>query len=114
VDSTAATAPAPAPAPVASPPTPADSLILTTNDGTQVWLVEGRSSQDPAGKPCQERGVEIRRDSSRIRVPLLYTGAAPIRLGRDALKAELWRDCRAMAIYRIDLATGRPTKLEDR
>jgi hypothetical protein len=105
----------------ASPPPPAaeqsgvaDSLVLTAADGAQVWLVEGRPARDSAGSPCHERGVEIRRDSVRIRVPLLFTGTVPTALGRAALRAELWRDCRVMAIYRVDLATGRPTKLEDR
>jgi hypothetical protein len=106
--------PAPVPPPAASEPAaPADSLVGSSPNGAQVWLVEGRQARDSAGATCYERGVEIRRDSSRIRVPLLYTGRAPARFSRDGFEAELWRDCRPMARYRIDLATGRPTKLRD-
>ena len=101
-------------APTDSALVPTDSLIATTRSGMQIWLTEGRSSRDAAGKPCYERGIEIRTDSSRLRVPLLYTGAVPVLTGSRTLEAELWRDCKPMAIYRVDLASGRPTKVRDR
>ncbi len=98
----------------ATEPAPRDSLVLTTTNGAQVWLTEGRSSHDSVGTACYERGVEIRRDSARIRVPLLYTGKAPTARGPRELEAELWLECRPIGRYRIDLATGRPTRLGPR
>ena len=91
--------------------TPPDSLALTTADGATVWFVEGRRAADSAGMPCIERTLEIRRDTSRIRVPLFYTRTAPTRLNDSALRGELYRDCRPVGVYRIHLRTGAPTPL---
>lgn len=93
---------------------PADSLVLTTRSGHQIWFTEGRDAEDGAGGRCYERSVEIRTDSSRIKVPLLYVTSAPTELRPGSVRAELSRACRTMAIYQVDLASGRPTKLEDR
>lgn len=91
-----------------------DSLALTTADGYQVWLTDVRPARDSAGGTCQERSVEIRRDTVRLRVPLLYVRVPPTLLDPRHLRAELSRDCRTTAIYRVELATARPYKIEDR
>lgn len=93
---------------------PADTMVLVTRSGASVWLAEGRDAKDSAGVGCYERSVEIRSDSSTIKVPLLFVTRAPTELGQGQIRAELSRNCRVMALYRVELATGRPTKLEDR
>jgi hypothetical protein len=104
----------PAAAPSATTPAaPADSLVLELADGAQVWLAEGREARDSAGAACYERSVEIRKAGATITVPLLYTTRAPIVLDRGTLRAELSKACRVMALYRVDVATGRPTKIAD-
>lgn len=106
---------APVSSPVAATPAaplvPADSLLYETADGSQIWFAEGRSARDSSGAPCFERSVEIRRDTSVLKVPLLFTARVPTMLDRRHLRAELMRDCRVMGIYRVELATGRPTKI---
>lgn len=99
---------------VAGPARPLDSLVLTTRSGHQIWLAEGREARDSGGVGCYERSVEIRSDSTRIKVPLLFVTAAPTEWRPGSIRAELSRHCRVMAIYQVDLATGRPIKLEDR
>lgn len=93
---------------------PADSLVLTLPSGHAVWLAEGRPARDSAGTACFERSVEIRTGTSTVKVPLLFVMTAPAVLDRANLRAELSRHCRVMAVYRVELATGRPYKLEDR
>jgi len=93
---------------------PADTLVLTTRSGQQVWLAEGRTAHDRSGRSCYERSVEIRRDSTRIKVPLLFVTKPPTSLDAGHLKAELSLDCQTIAIYRVELATGQPIKLEDK
>ncbi len=89
----------------------ADSLVLVAPGGVTVWLAEGRRGADSSGAVCLERSLEIRRDSSRLKVPLLYTRAAPTLLDDSTLRAELWRDCRPMAAYRVSLRDGMPYRL---
>jgi len=86
---------------------PADSLVLTTPLG-DVWLTDAREARDSAGATCVERVIEIRRDSA-FKVPLLYTGAAPVLVDDSTLRADLWLKCRPVARYTVDLRTGRPT-----
>ncbi|MHB1327753.1 MAG: hypothetical protein ACYC2K_06075 [Gemmatimonadales bacterium] len=93
---------------------PADSLVLSLPSGHTVWLAEGRAATDSAGAGCTERSVEIRTDTATVKVPLLFVVEPPTVLDRDHLRAELSRHCRVMAVYRVELATGRPYKLEDR
>lgn len=105
------------PAPVPPNPGPAvrpDTLVLTVPGGRTIWLAEGRDARDSAGTTCFERSVEIRTDSARTKVPLLFVLTGPTVLDRGHLRAELSRHCRVMAIYSVELATGRPVKLEDR
>ncbi len=89
----------------------ADSLVLVAPGGVSVWLTEGRKGTDSSGAVCLERSLEIRRDSLHLKVPLLYTRAAPTLLDDSTLRAELWRDCRPMAAYRVSLRDGMPYRL---
>lgn len=102
-----------APAVAQAPPPGRDSLVLTTPDGYQVWFAEGRSALGD-GHPCYEWSVEIRRDQTVTKVPLLFTNRPITPLPRGYVKAELMRACQVIAEYRVELATGRPTKLRDR
>ncbi|HXE56990.1 MAG TPA: hypothetical protein VNK43_03245 [Gemmatimonadales bacterium] len=90
---------------------PADSLVLTTPDGATVWFTAARTGRDGAGRPCLERGLEIRRHGRRIPVPLLYTGRAPVLVDDSTLEAELWLGCRPIDRYSVSLVTGQPTRL---
>ncbi len=107
--------PGPGAAPPAEPaaaPRVSDSLILTAPGGVTVWLSEGRRATDSAsGAECLERTLEIRRDTTRIKVPLLYTVSTPVLLDDTTLKAELAHNCRQAEPYRVNLLTGRPTPL---
>lgn len=103
--------PPPLPAVTAVPPPPADTLVLSVPGGTTVWLTESRQGKDSAGTTCWERTVEIRRDTARIKVPLLYTLSAPVLVNDSTFRADLVKDCRPMAQYRVSLTTGRPEKV---
>ena len=96
------------------PPVARDSMVLAVSGGRSVWLAEGRDAHDAAGMACFERSVEIRTATGRTKVPLLFVRTGPTLLDPARLRAELSRDCRVMAIYSVELATGRPVKLEDR
>lgn len=100
---------APEPAPAV-----ADSMVLRTPAGAEIWLTEGRAASDSAGIACVERSVEIRTDTSRRKVPLLFVTRPPVLLGPDALRAELSNHCRTTAVYRVDVTTARPTRMADR
>ena len=89
----------------------ADSMILSAPGGISVWLTEGRRAADSAGNGCLERTLEIRHDTTRIKVPLLYTVSPPVLLNDTTLRAELANNCRAGDAYRVDLRTGRPTRI---
>lgn len=91
--------------------TPPDSLALAIPDGTMIWFAEGRRAADSAGSTCVERTLEIRRDTVRMKVPLFYTRAAPTVLDDTSLRAELYRDCGPVGVYRVNLRTGAPTPL---
>ena len=93
------------------PPEPPDSMVLTAPGGVTVWLTEGRRSSDSAGTACYERSIEIRRDASRRKIPLLYTVTVPVLLDDSTLKAELARDCRPTTGYRVSLRDGMPHKI---
>lgn len=106
--------PAPPPVPAAVEPVYPDSLVLRTPEGHEIWLTDVRRAADSAGAECLERSVEIRTDSSRTRVPLLYTREAPTQIDPRHVRAELSRDCRTVAVYRVELATARPIRMADR
>ena len=103
--------PAPGPPPVLDAevaPAPADSQILSAPNGVTVWLTEGRRATNPSGTPCLERTLEIRRDTARIKVPLLYTISTPVLVYDSTLRARLAHNCLPAETYRVDLRTGRP------
>ena len=87
-----------------------DSLVATGKDGLQVWFTLTRVGLAPDGTSCVERGLEIRRGDTRIPVPLLYTGAAPVLLDQSTMRAELWNHCRPVGTYLVDLRSGRPVR----
>ena len=104
-------APGAVPEVVQAPPAVADSLVLTLAGGATVWLAEGRRAADSAGAACFERSVEIRRDSVRIKVPLLFTASLPTRVDDSTFRAELFRDCRPESAYLINIKDGMPHKI---
>ena len=104
--------PEPGRAPDTASPPLADSLALSTPDGVTVWLTEGRASTDSAGNACVERSIEIRRDTSRLKVPLLYTVSPLVLLDDSTLRAELAERCRPARAYRVDLRTAMPSPLD--
>jgi hypothetical protein len=93
------------------PPQLTDTLVLTLPGGNSVWLAEGRRARDSVGTPCFERSVEIRRDSARLKVPLLFTGSMPTRLDDTTVRAELYRDCRLSAVYKVGVRDGLPHRM---
>jgi hypothetical protein len=89
---------------------PADSLVISTDVGVEVWFTLARAAQGPDGKTCLERGLEIRRGETRVQVPLLYTGTPPVLLDDSTMRALLWNHCRPVDAYRVDLRSGRPLR----
>jgi hypothetical protein len=89
----------------------ADSLVLVAPGGFTVWLSDGRPATDLKGVVCLERSLEIRTDSARHKVPLLYTSTTPTLLDDTTMRAELSRDCRPAAAYRVSLRDGMPHRL---
>jgi hypothetical protein len=88
---------------------PADSLALRTSEA-EIWYTLARSGTGPDGGACVERGLEIRRGSERIAVPLLYTGQPPTLVNDTTLRATLWTDCRPREAYLVNLRNGRPVR----
>jgi hypothetical protein len=89
---------------------PADSLVASSGAGVEIWFTLARKDQSAAGAPCLERTLEIRRGGTRIKVPLLYTGAPPVLLNDSTLRAELWNHCRPVGAYLVDLRSGQPVR----
>ena len=89
---------------------PADSLALRLANGYSVWFTGARSDTDSAGRPCIERVMQIRHDSLRIAIPLLYTGGSPTAVDDTTIAADLWLRCRPGDRYLVDLRTGRPRR----
>jgi hypothetical protein len=85
-----------------------DSLVLATREGTEVWFTLARPATGESGRQCVERGLEIRSQGKRTRVPLLYTGAAPVLLNDTTMRAMLWKDCTPDVPYLVNLRTGQP------
>lgn len=90
---------------------PRDSLAASGPNGLEVWFTLSRDDEATDGQHCTDRTLEIRRDTSRIAVPLLYTGEAPRIVNDTTLEAVLYRACRPIARYRVDTRTGQPTPL---
>jgi hypothetical protein len=91
----------------------ADSLVLSAPGGVTVWFAEGRRGSDSTGAACLERTLEIRRDTSRIKVPLLYTTSVPTLLNDSTMRAELSRDCKLFGSYRVGLRDGMPYRIRE-
>lgn len=103
-------APRDEPPPVASPAL-ADSLVLEAPGGITVWFTQSRDSKDSAGAACVERALEVRRDSTRRGVGLLYTREVPTLLDKDHMRAVLYNNCQAGPAYRVDFATLSPRRI---
>lgn len=88
-----------------------DTLVLALPGGNTVWLAEGRADKDSAGAPCFERSVEIRHDSVKLKVPLLYTAAAPTRVNDTIFLATLYQNCRPQSAYKVGVRDGMPHKV---
>jgi hypothetical protein len=88
--------------------TQTDSLVLTTPKGAEVWFTLLRPATGQNGRQCVERGLEIRNQGKRTRVPLLYTGAAPELVNDTTIRAMLWKDCTPHVPYLVNLRTGQP------
>ena len=99
------------PAASASSARRADSLALTVRPGVEVWFTDSRDATDSAGTPCIERVLEIREAGRRTPVPLLYTGETPRRVNDSTIEAAIWLHCRPGNLYRVNLATGYPTRV---
>lgn len=85
--------------------------MLTAPGGVTVWFTSARPATSPDGAPCEERALEVRTDSTRRGVPLLYTREAPTLLSEDGMRAVLYNGCVAGAAYRVDFATVSPRRL---
>ena len=85
-----------------------DSLVLTTPTGMEVWFTLARPATGRNGQQCVERGLEIRSQGKRRKVPLLYTGATPELLNDTMMRAMLWNDCTPGVPYLVNLRTGQP------
>lgn len=92
----------------AVPAAPADSLVGQM-DRWSFWFTLSRSATDSAGQPCTERGLEIRTDSTRRLVPLLYTREAPMPESDSTVLVHLSDNCAPGRLYRVNLRTALPT-----
>lgn len=87
---------------------PADSLVLTTSAGTEIWFTLARPAASANGTRCTERGLEIRQGGRRIKVPLLYTGTPPVVVNDSTMRAVLWTHCQPGDAYLVSLRSGQP------
>jgi hypothetical protein len=90
--------------------TAADSLVLTSPGGAQVWFTLSRNAMGAGGQACVERGLEIRDRGKRVKVPLLYTGGLPVLLNDSTIRAVLWNHCQPGDTYLVNLRSGQPTR----
>ena len=91
-------------------PAPADSLVLRTPRGVEVWLTLTRDGRDSSGVACVERGLEIRDGTRRTAVPLLYPREVPRLVTESTVSVRLWTHCRPGPEYRVNLRTGQPVR----
>lgn len=95
---------------VAQAAAPADSLVLTAPGGVEVWFTLSRQGKTAEGAPCTDRTMEIRRGTTRVPVPLLYTGIAPELVNDSTIRARLSNQCVPGDAYLVDLRSGRPVR----
>ena len=88
-----------------------DSMVFTGPEGITVWFTDAREAVGPDGTPCIERALEIRTDTSRRTVPLLYTREAPTALEDTTMRAVFSQSCQPAGTYRVDYAFARPRRL---
>ncbi len=88
----------------------ADSLVLTTPGGAQVWFTLARSATGAGGQACVERGLEIRGQGRKIPVPLLYTRVPPELVNDSTMRAILWTHCQPGDAYLVNLRSGQPVR----
>lgn len=93
------------------PSQPSDSLVLEVPGGITVWFTQSRVARDSTGAECHERALEVRQDTTRRGVGLLYTREAPTVLDKDAMRAVLYNNCVAGPAYRVDFATLSPRRI---
>ena len=86
-----------------------ESLALRAPENVEIWFTMARDATDSTGTPCVERVMEIRRGSTRIPIPLLYTGEAPLLVNDSTIQTHIWLHCRPGNLYRVHLKTGQPT-----
>ncbi len=91
-------------------PRTADSLVLTSPHGAQVWFTLARSATGSGGQACVERGLEIRSQGRKIPVPLLYTGVPPVLVNDSTMRAVLWTHCQPGDVYLVNLNSGQPVR----
>ncbi len=89
---------------------PADSLVLTNGTGAEVWFTLMRAAKGGDGVPCVERGLEVRRGASRVKVPLLYTRNVPVLVNDSTIRAILWTHCTPGDPYLVNLRSGLPVR----
>ena len=89
---------------------PPDSLVTRHRNGVEIWFTLSREAVHSNGTSCTERGIEIRRGSTRLKVPLLYTGSAPVFLNDSTIRAQLWNRCEPGDVYLVNVHSGHPTR----
>lgn len=97
--------------PPQAPPAPSDSLALEAPGGITVWFTQTREAKDSLGNSCRERALEVRQDTTRRGVGLLYTREAPTLLDQDHMRAVLYNNCAPGPVYRVNFATLSPRRL---
>jgi hypothetical protein len=85
--------------------------VLEAPGGITVWFTQSREAKDSTGAACVERALEVRRDSTRRGVGLLYTREAPTLLDREHMRAVLYNSCAPGPAYRVDFATLSPRRV---
>jgi hypothetical protein len=93
-----------------STPVPPDSLVGRQGP-VEFWFTLSRTASDSMGTTCVERGLEIRTDSSRRLVPLLYTREAPMPESDSTALIHLSNACAPGDLYRINLRTAQPVRV---
>ena len=94
----------------AKPTAPAESLVATAPGGVEIWFTLARQGTAADGSRCVDRTMEIRRGSTRVPVPLLYTGTAPELVNDSTLRARLSDRCVPGDAYLVNLKTGHPVR----
>ncbi len=89
-----------------------DSLLLTLESGATIWWTTGRRVRGDEGTTCLERAIEIRADTTRRLVPLLYTMTGPVALSDSVFRVALSTRCRPGGLYRVHVRTAQPEPIE--